>query len=125
MDGKWVAAVAAVAAFASAAPPAERLHAVDTKLCGFPLDVTVERERGSDTFDDAAVWTLGSTRIRLRNRTTGRAATLRAAGETWIEKASGTIRFFGHNVWLAPRNHVPYLSTQGGGTLAAPRFVLE
>src|SRR5262245_8317586 len=120
MAGTWVA-VAAAAAFVGAAPPAERLHAVDTRLCGFPLEVTVERKRGSDTFDDVPVWTLGSTRITLRNRMTGRAVTLRAAGETWVEKSSGTIRFFDHNYWLAPRNHVPYLSTKGAGTLAAPQ----
>jgi hypothetical protein len=42
-----------------------------------------------------------------------------------VEKATGTTRFFGHNLWLAPVSDVPYLSTHGAGTLAAPQHTLR
>jgi hypothetical protein len=123
--GVAVALVLGAVALAGTGPPAERLRAADTRLCGFPLEVTVVRKRSSGTFGDAAVWKLGPTTVRLRNKATGRTAVLTARGETWVEKATGTTRFFGHNLWLAPVSSVPYLSTHGAGTLAAPQLTLR
>jgi hypothetical protein len=72
-----------------ATPSTQVFHSVDTALCPFTLDVKVVRHVVS-----------GSTAITLRNNSTGRTATLDAAGS--------------QRIWLAPENRVPYLSTDGG-----------
>jgi hypothetical protein len=60
----------------------------------------------------------------LRNRDTGASARLTAGGAASLDPATGGLRFSGRQLWLSPKNHVPYLATDGSGSLLAPRFVV-
>jgi len=116
-------AIAAVLACASGGIALARgsatdvLHAVDTGLCPFPLEVTVTRHVGRNGSRE----TIGPSTIVLRNRTSGRTATLRASGTSTTDARSGRVLYAGRWIWLAAGNHVPYLATTGAA--ASPRTI--
>jgi hypothetical protein len=109
---------AAAAAFAGASA-AERLHAVDARLCPFPLEIAVSRQvRGAGTK------LLGPITVTLRNAATGRTSVLRASGRSALVTATGDLRFSGSQLWLGAAHDVPYLATSGAGTRLAPNLVV-
>ena len=94
-----------------------------TGLCPFPLDVTVS---GGDTAGPTALqFTFAGPRtVTLRNGSTGRTVTLDSSG-TYSASPTGTVAFRGRQVWFwATGTHVPFLTTDGAGSLKAPYFVL-
>jgi hypothetical protein len=121
-----VSALLAVwAGSALAATPA--FHAVDTRLCGFPLDVTVK----SIGVVDAAAPAIGRfaltgpTAVTLRNGTTGRRATLVSSGSHTVDTRTGAVAFSGPQVWFwTTGKHVPFLRTLGAGRFS-PDLVLS
>jgi hypothetical protein len=115
-----VATAGALAATAPASvPAAQRLHSTDTRLCPFPLEVSVSRRvRNGDPR------TLGLTTVVLRNGVTRESAVLTAGGSAVIDPATGSLRFSGRQLWLSAKGHVPYLQTDGKGSQLAPRLVV-
>lgn len=123
--------VLAAAVFAASGSASSRsadvFRSVDTRLCPFPLDVTITGAVKQDqlaTIALALAFT-GPSTIELRNGKTGRTVTLDDPGRASISR-SGTVTFGGHHVWFwlaGPR--VPYLTTDGAGTFRAPRFLLS
>ncbi len=103
-------------------------HSVDTRLCPFPLEITV-KQKGQ--IDPAATTALrfefnGPSTITLRNKTTGRTASLDSSGSTSVDTTTGNVTFRGHQVWLwSVGKGVPFMSTDGEGSLEAPAFVLH
>jgi hypothetical protein len=121
-----VAALAAGVALGRA-PAATVFHAVDTQLCPFPLDVKIVTRNEPGQVETAALrFTFaGPTTITLRNGATGRSAVLTSTGSHTVDTRSGSVTFRGHHVWAwSTGNRVPYLQTDGTGTLRAPAFVL-
>src|SRR5439155_3375655 len=54
-----------------------------------------------------------------------RSAVLTSTGTYTVDTRSGSVMFRGHHVWAwSTGKHVPYLATDGAGTLRAPAFVL-
>jgi hypothetical protein len=96
---------------------------VDTGLCPFPLDVTVSGAKAAGP--TALQFTFAGPRtVTLRNGSTGATATLGSSG-SYSASPAGTVSFRGPQVWFwAAGNHVPFLATDGVGSLKAPYFVL-
>jgi hypothetical protein len=122
------AVVGACASLAVAAPRAAHVsRTLDTRLCPFPLQVTVASR---DSLGAAATTVLhfkfaGPTTITLENAATGRTAVLSAPGAFATDTRTGTVSFRGRQLWFwAPGNHVPFLSTAGAGRFVAPTFAL-
>ena len=99
----------------------------DTGLCPFPLEITVKSKQ-TNQLD----WTVlkfsfnGPSTITLRNVSAGLTATLGASGSRSVDTTTGSFLFRGHQVWYwAAGKHVPFMSTDGTGSLDAPRFVLS
>jgi hypothetical protein len=108
-------------------PAAPTFRAVDTRLCPFPLEITVAGKAGTgETSTTALRFTFSGPRtITLRNGRTGRIAVLRATGSYSVDTRTGTITFGGRQVWFwSTGKHVPFLITDGTGRLKAPSFVL-
>ena len=101
------------------------LRSVDTGLCPFELDVQVTRAVRVRRVDGQPIQITGPTTVTLRNASTGRTATLQASGSSSLNRATGDLRFSGHQLWLAAENRVPYLSTTGRGSQLAPAFVVS
>jgi len=125
-SGATVAAAAILVLIAVTAAPAKPsdvvARSVDRALCPFPLEVTV---RGAERPAEAHGLTLiGPGTVTLRNRDTGRSSTLTAEGTYSVDQGSGSIAFRGHRLWLSLDGNVPFLSTDGTGTLKAPLFAL-
>jgi len=96
----------------------------DTHLCSFPLDVSITSVGRTATV--FGLWLVGDATVTLRNATSGRTATLRAAGSYSISPANGTVRFSGQRLWfLAGSSEVPFLATSGTGSLVAPAYILS
>jgi len=118
--------LAAVAA-AAATPAARVVRTVDTRLCSFPLQVTVSSREDAGTAGTSVLhFTFaGPSTITLRNGSTGRTARLDSPGPFSTDTKSGSVTFRGHRVWFwSEGNHVPFLTTDGTGSFAAPTFVL-
>jgi hypothetical protein len=121
-----MALVSMVAALAAA--PVQVSHTVDTRLCGFPLEVTLARRAPADgiTTNVLRFAFAGPATITLRNAASGRTVALRSPGTHSVDTRDGSLAFSGHQVWLwSTGKHVPFLATDGSGTLKAPSFVLE
>lgn len=68
----------------------------------------------------------GPSTITLRNRLTGRSAVLDSPGTYSLDTTTGSIEFRGRQVWFwSTGKRVPFASTNGKGSLAAPYFVLS
>jgi len=122
-----VAASTTCAALGSA-PSAHVFHAVDSRLCPFPLVVkAVTADEPGQVETTALHFTFaGPTTITLRNASTGRAAVLASTGAHAVDTRSGSITFRGHQVWSwSTGQHIPFLATDGTGRLRAPAFVLS
>jgi hypothetical protein len=120
-----VAVVAVAAACGSGSDRPE--GAVDTELCPFPLVVTVTSKAGEAVATTALRFEFaGPSRIVLRNATTGRTAQLDSSGSHAVDTRTGSITFRGHQVWYwAGGNQVPFMTSDGTGSLVAPTFVLD
>lgn len=109
-------------------PSARVAHSVDTGLCSFPLDVTVTSKgvtRPVST-DVLRFEFSGPHTIKLRNASTGRTAILDSSGPTFVDTMTGSITFGGHQVWFwSTGKNVPFVSTDGAGSLKAPGYVLS
>ena len=116
----------AAAALAAAGSGSPSVHAVDTGLCPFPLDVTLTRSGGDAVGTSALRFEFaGPSRIRLRNTVTGRTAALASPGSYAVDTRTGSITFSGRQVWFwGGGKNVPFLVTEGAGTLRAPTYVL-
>jgi hypothetical protein len=115
------------AAAAAAAPTARVSTAVDSRLCPFPLAVTVTQGGAADQVATSVLhFELdGPSTVALRNVRTGRTAVLRSPGSFAVDTRTGSVTFHGRHVWYwSTGKHVPYLSTTGTGTLRAPSYVL-
>jgi hypothetical protein len=128
-----VAAIACLAAvsFASAGTRAgssvRTVHSEDTSLCPFPLEVTVKtQDVGHQVGATALQFAFGGpSTITLRNGSSGRTATLSAPGGYSIVPKTGTITFTGRHVWFwSTSKDVPFMSTDGTGSLVAPEYLL-
>ncbi|HUY71200.1 MAG TPA: hypothetical protein VMV08_03090 [Gaiellaceae bacterium] len=101
------------------------LKSVDTGLCPFPLDVTVTSKNGQAGATALGFTFTGPSTITLRNASTGSTAVLDSSGSYSANPVTGTVTFRGRHVWFwAAGNHVPFLTTDGAGSLKAPYFVL-
>jgi hypothetical protein len=120
------AAVLAGAAIARAPGP-NIFHAVDRQLCPFPLDVKIATSNEPGQVETTALrFTFaGPSTFTLRNVSTDRSATLTSTGSHAVDTTSGSVTFRGHHVWSwSTGKRLPYLATDGTGTLRAPAFVL-
>jgi hypothetical protein len=109
------------------APAPDVFHAVDTKLCPFPLEVKIvtSSEPGAVETTVSRFTFAGPSTIALRNVSTGRKALLRSTGSHSVDTRTGSVTFRGHRIWWwSTGKHVPYAVTDGTGTLRAPAFVL-
>ena len=109
-------------------PSTQVSHTVDTRLCPFPLDITVKSRDEIHQVDTTALRFrfIGPSTITLRNASTGRTAILDASGSFAIDTTTGSFTFRGHRVWFwSAGKHVPFMSTDGKGRLEAPYFVLS
>ncbi len=123
-----VAVAAALSAVAAASSPSVSVtRTVDTRLCPFPLHVTV---KSRDQIDESSARVLrfrfvGPSTITLRNGATGRTATLDAPGPYSVDTRTGNVSFWGRQVWLwSIGRHVPFMSTVGKGRFLAPGSLL-
>jgi hypothetical protein len=102
------------------------LRSIDTGLCPFKLEVTVATKDAAGTATALGFTFTGATTITLRNGSTGRIAVLDSPGSFSADPTTGTVSFRGRHVWFwAVGNHVPFLTTDGAGSLKAPYFVLS
>src|SRR5438067_2057062 len=123
-----LAAAAPVAAAVAGAPAANVSRTVDTRLCPFPLAVTVTTldEPGRVATTALRFAFAGPTTIRLRNAATGRTAMLTSPGSQSVDTRTGSVTFRGRHVWYwSTGKHVPFLETTGTGSLRAPSSVLS
>jgi hypothetical protein len=123
-----VVLLTATAAAATAALSSPASEAVDSRLCPFPLGVTVSRTGSSDQVATSVLHfeLAGPTRIILRNMRTGRTAVLRSPGPFAVDTRTGSVTFRGRHVWYwSTGSHVPFLSTTGTVSLRAPSYVLS
>ena len=68
----------------------------------------------------------GPTTIRLRNRATGRTATLDSTGSYAVDTTTGSVAFSGHHVWFwTTGKRVPFAATDGRGAFVAPALALR
>jgi hypothetical protein len=125
----FLACAAALTGAAFARAPASTVfHAVDKKLCPFPLDVKVvtSTEPGAVETTVLKYTFAGPSTITLRNGSTGRTAVLRSTGSHTVDTRTGSVTFHGHRVWSwSSGNHVPFAVTDGTGRLRAPAYVLD
>jgi hypothetical protein len=122
-----LAAVSFASAGRSDASSAVVVHSEDTGLCPFPLEVTVKTQNAGHQVGATALQFAfgGPSTITLRNGSTGRKATLSAPGGYSITPRTGTITFTGRHVWSwSTSKDVPFMSTQGTGSLVAPEYLL-
>jgi hypothetical protein len=101
---------------------------VDTGLCPFPLKVTVHTRRQSNQVPTTALKFVfaGPSTIELRNTSTGRTASLSSPSLFSLDTTTGSIGFGGHRIWFwSSGNRVPFLSTDGRGSLEAPGYALS
>ncbi len=103
-------------------------QSVDKGLCPFPLAITVKSRE--ESYQDATTALrfkfIGPSTITLRNASTGRAVILNASGLNSVDTTTGSVTFRGRQVWFwSAGKHVPFVSTDGKGSLAAPYFVLS
>jgi hypothetical protein len=122
-------AAAAVAGDGLAGPAAPRAsNDIDRGLCPFPLDVRVTTTPEKDQAETTALHFtfVGPSRITLRNVATGRTVVLESSGSHSVDTRTGSITFRGHQVWYwSTGREIPFLSTDGTGSLRAPSFVLS
>jgi hypothetical protein len=122
------AALLAAVAAATGSGAGGTFRTTDTRLCGFPLEVTV---RDDAPVDRSAPTVLrfeltGPRTITIRNGSTGKRATLRSSGTYAVDTTTGNVSFGGHQVWFwATGTRVPFMTTDGRGTFLAPEFVLS
>ncbi|HZO96410.1 MAG TPA: hypothetical protein VFB42_03470 [Gaiellaceae bacterium] len=109
-----------------AAPSASVARTVDTRLCGFPLEVTVRSRPAEGVGTTALRFAFGGgATITLRNGSSGRSATLSDSGAYTVDTTTGSVAFGGHHVWYwATGKRVPFATTDGPGRLEAPSYVL-
>jgi hypothetical protein len=122
-----VLAAGLVAALAATVGQASS-QGVDTGLCPFPISVTASSAAQSDAVAASALKFSfpAPAAYRLRNGATGRTATVRSAGRTIVDTKTGSVAFGGHVLWAwTTGNRVPFLATDGAGTLRAPFYVLS
>jgi len=111
--------VAVAAASFAASPSTVVYRGTDTRLCGFPLGVTV---RSAGPVDPAAptvghVTLAGPVTVTLRNHATGAATRLRSGGTYTVDTRTGTVSFRGGRVWFwSSGARVPFVRTLGRGT---------
>jgi hypothetical protein len=120
-------AAALTGAAVARAPAPSVFHAVDTGLCPFPLDMKIvtSNEPGRVETNALKFTFAGPTTTTLRNASTGRSAVLTSTGSHAVDTTTGSLTFRGHHVWSwSTGKRVPYLATDGTGTLRAPAFVL-
>jgi hypothetical protein len=101
---------------------------VDSGLCPFPLDVTVHTRRQSNQVATTALkfTFVGPSTIELRNTSTGATAHLSSSSLFSLDTTTGNIDFSGHRIWFwASGNRVPFLATDGRGSLEAPDYTLS
>ena len=124
-----LACAAALAGAAVARAPASTVfHAVDKKLCPFPLDVKVVTSAEPGTLETTVLkFTFGGpSTITLRNGSNGRTVVLSSTGSHTVDTRTGSVTFRGHHVWSwSTGNRVPFAVTDGTGRLRAPAFVLD
>ena len=121
-----LAAVLAGAALA-VRPAAVVTRTVDTRLCSFPLEITVKStpQPGQVATTALRFRFVGPTTVVLRNRATGRTATLGGKSSFAVDTRTGRLAFRGPYVWFwAGGRHVPFLTTTGPGSLG-PDLVLS
>ena len=109
-------------------PSTQVSHSVDTRLCPFPLEITVRSRDENRQVDTTALRFrfIGPSTITLRNKTTGRTAILNSSASYTLDTTTGSFTFRGHQVWFwSTGKHVPFASTDGKGSLDAPYFVLS
>jgi len=109
-------------------PSTQVSHGVDTRLCPFPLAITVKsRDQINQVVTTALRFRfIGPSTITLRNASTGRTAILNGSGSYSIDTTTGSVKFRGHQVWFwSTGKHVPFVSTDGPGSLDAPDYVLS
>ena len=75
---------------------------VDSRLCQFPLEITV---KSRDQVDQVATTALrfrfvGPSTITLRNASTGRTAILNSSGSYALDTRTGSVTFRGRQVWF-------------------------
>jgi hypothetical protein len=117
------------AATAAAAPSSSRVvsKAVESRLCPFPLAVTVKQSAAGDQVATSVLhFELGGpSTVSLRNLRTGRTAVLRSPGPFEVDTRNGSVGFRGRHVWYwSTGARVPFVATIGAGTLRAPSYVL-
>ena len=120
---------AAFAGVGLAGSPSTRVsHSVDTRLCPFPLEITVKTEGQIDPAPPRLFGSSSTARARSRSATrrpVARRASTRRARPPSIRRP-GSVTFRGHQVWLwSVGKRVPFMSTDGEGSLEAPAFVLH
>ena len=101
---------------------------VDTRLCGFPLRVTVSAMGAVDpAAPEIGRFTLtGSNSVRIRNGQTGHAAVLHTTGSHSVDTRNGSVTFDGRQVWFwTTGGYVPFVVTTGEGQFLAPHDVLS
>jgi hypothetical protein len=101
---------------------------VDTRLCGFPLEITTTPTAPVDPSAPTVFRfrLTGPTTIKLRNRATGRTATLDSSGSYAVDTTTGSVTFSGHRVWFwTTGKRVPFAVSDGRGTFVAPGFALR
>jgi hypothetical protein len=122
------AAALVAAALAGAWPagsPARVTHAVDRRLCPFPLEVTVTRTGAEAGIDALRFAFAGPATVELRNASTGRRAVLRDAGSYSVDTTTGTISVRGRRIWSwSTGAQVPFLATDGAVRLEAPALTV-
>ena len=115
-------------AAAAAAPSSRVSEAIDSRLCPFPLAVTVKQGGGVDGVATSVLHFQldGPSTVALRNLRTGRTAVLRSPGSFAVDTRTGSVTFRGRHVWYwSTGKRVPFLSTTGTGRLRAPSYVLS
>ena len=124
-----VIVVLLVTATAAAAAPSSRTgsQAVESRLCPFPLAVTVKQSAAGDGVATSVLHfeLEGPSTVTLRNLRSGRSAVLRSPAPFAVDTRNGSVGFRGRHVWYwSTGARVPFASTIGAGSLRAPSYVL-
>ncbi len=110
----------------SGSPSSGALTSVDHGLCPFPLEVTVAPKSAGTAVTALQFSFTAPSTITLRNESSGATAVLDSPGSFSANPATGTVTFRGQRVWFwATGNHVPFLESDGVGSLKAPYDILE
>ncbi|HEX4521785.1 MAG TPA: hypothetical protein VH063_19575 [Gaiellaceae bacterium] len=125
--GTAIAAAAALVAVAIASavggsPATQVVRTSATGVCPFPLQITVTRKPTGRVSTTVLQYRFaGPSTITLRNAKTGRTAKLVSPGPYAVNTKTGSVSFTGHQVWFwSTGENVPFLSTQGAGSIVAP-----